>query len=264
MAPTSKSTSATGTNANPAPDFTVNMNRIQTQLEARLKAVRSFLPSRSELNNASAKPGSGSFSALNANSPSSSSGPQSQSAAAAARRQAEEAEFAEDRGLDPNAGIGLARAPAGNGGEGGRDRDTARLRGRLLGKRGKSGVVDTDGQQRWVRKEESSDEEAGRSGLGRSKRRKGKRSQVEDDDGIGLETNFRIRDMSSRDTAPAAENRSEQVEPADIPEGDTEDLAPKPAGEDEASVPTIERSPNSPKKRRKRKKKRAKDKLNEN
>ncbi|KAF3070984.1 hypothetical protein GL218_00755 [Daldinia childiae] len=176
MAPTSTSTSKAAPTGNPAPDFTVTMNRIQMQLEARMKAARSFLPSRSDLNNASSSSGSGSFSALGGSS--STSNPQIQSRDAAARRAAEEAEFAEERGLDPNAGIGLTRSPAtGNENTSGTDRDTARLRGRLLGKRGRNGAG-AEGQQKWVRKEDSSDEEAGRSGLGRAKR-SGKRSRAE-------------------------------------------------------------------------------------
>ncbi|KAI1649616.1 uncharacterized protein F4817DRAFT_330910 [Daldinia loculata] len=251
MAPTSTSTSKAAPTGNPAPDFTVTMNRIQTQLEARMKAARAFLPSRSDLNNASSSSGSGSFSALGGSS--SSSNPQTQSRDAAARRAAEEAEFAEERGLDPNAGIGLTRSPAtGNENNGGTDRDTARLRGRLLGKRGRNGAG-TDGQQKWVRKEDSSDEEAGRSGLGRAKKN-GKRSRAE------METQESSDPVES--TIPSEPKRQgadtnsikAQVSHANGPRDGTGNPVAEPA-----AAPKIEsnQSPSaeSPQKKRKRKKK---------
>ncbi|KAI0131281.1 hypothetical protein F4814DRAFT_445420 [Daldinia grandis] len=258
MAPTSASVSKTAPTGNPAPDFTVTMNRIQMQLEARMKAARSFLPSRSDLNNASSSspsPGNGSFSALGGSS--SSSNPQNQSRDAAARRAAEEAEFAEERGLDPNAGIGLTRSPAtGNENTGGTDRDTARLRGRLLGKRGRNGA-DANGQQKWVRKEDSSDEEAGRSGLGRAKKN-GKRSRAEMEE---METQEGGSDHveSATPSGPKeqgvdTDSAKARVSFANNPKDGTENPVAEPA-----AAPKIESnqppSEESPKKKRKRKKK---------
>ncbi|KAI0381495.1 hypothetical protein F5Y04DRAFT_62495 [Hypomontagnella monticulosa] len=269
MASTNKPASSSSKGAptgNPAPDFTMNMNRIQTQLEARLKAARSFLPSRSELkanSSASASVG-GSFSALSGSSNPPGALPQSQdtNALAAARRQAEEAEFAEDRGLDPNAGIGSApiRSSTGNGGANGngreQDRDTSRLRGRLLGKRGR---VDADGQKKWVRKEDSSDEEAGRSGLGRAKR-VGKRSRAEMEEGERQDGGDRVRsDAPPTSDMPKEEDADGRVDDPEDPEGDdAENVAIQPTGQDELGQPVVEGG--ARKKRKKKKKRKAKDK----
>ncbi|KAL7624352.1 hypothetical protein AAE478_005914 [Parahypoxylon ruwenzoriense] len=259
MAPTSKSSvlsssKGAATNGNPAPDFAVNMNRIQMQLEARLKAARSFLPSRSD----GGTPNSGgrSFSALNATSSSATAPSRSQLQsrdARAAARAAEEAEFAEERGLDPNAGIGLIRTPANSAADGsGKDRDTARLRGRLLGKRGRGSGGDG---QKWVRREDSSDEEAGRSGLGRAKKN-GKRSRAE------MEADGRERREDSDHTkvnlSPEPTNEMPEMEGVDEASGAENSTFPC-AGE-EPGQPVGEES--SKKKRKKKKKKKPKDKIN--
>lgn len=278
MAPTSTSTSSSSkntANANPAPDFTVNMNRIQTQFEAHLKAVRSFLPSRSDLNNTSSSSGATStstgksFSALitGANN----TAPQSRdatsaAAAAAARRAAQEAEFAEERALDPNVGLGHTRAPGGskNGNDGGKDPETAKLRGRLLGKRGRAGV-DVDGQQKWVRKDESSDEEPGRSGLVRAKRI-GKRSRAEmednsdgrakQNDGVHVEA-----DAPPKVKVAAVDEAEESIDSANGSGDAVENSDSKLLGEDESNAHVAEG--NSKKKRKKKKKKKLKDKTDE-
>ncbi|KAI0843276.1 hypothetical protein F5Y06DRAFT_254481 [Hypoxylon sp. FL0890] len=267
MAPTSKSTSSSSSkgtaNTNPAPDFTVNMNRIQTQFEAHLKAVRSFLPSRPDFNKNSANPNPNStgqsFSALSTSA--NPSAPESPGAisAAAARRAAQEAEFAEERALDPNAGLGHVRAPAGNknGNDVGKDPETARLRGRLLGKRGRTGP-DGDGQQKWVRKDESSDEEQGRSGLGRAKKN-GKRSRTEmgADDGAKQDSDVRIEvDAPPEVEVSAVEGVENSANRANGPESVAEDLASKPTGEDEL-IGAV--SQGNLQKRRKKKKKKAKE-----
>ncbi|KAI6088993.1 hypothetical protein F4821DRAFT_257490 [Hypoxylon rubiginosum] len=270
MAPTSKSSapgsssSSKATTGNPAPDFAVNMNRIQMQLEARLKAARAFLPSRSD-GAAIASGSSGSFSALHTSNPQSQSQSQSQlqqsrdesARAAAARRQAQEVEFAEDRGLDPNAGIGLVvRAPGTGGNESARDRDTAKLRGRLLGKRGRGAGGDGDGQYKWQRKEDSSDEEAGRGGLGRAR---GKRSRMEMEEDEGVRKNGDAAEANAP-TEPNAPATREVEGQGDATVG----------GEDAVETPTtksmekdgsnrLDTEGNSKKKRKKKKKKKSKD-----
>ncbi|KAI1408177.1 hypothetical protein F5Y13DRAFT_173179 [Hypoxylon sp. FL1857] len=271
MAPTSKPTSISSSkstaNANPAPDFTVNMNRIQTQFEAHLKAVRAFLPSRSDLNNnnsTAANSTGKSFSALISGA--NSTGSQSQSrdataaAAAAARRAAQEAEFAEERALDPNVGLGHARAPAGskNGNDGGKDPETARLRGRLLGKRGRGVGRDGDGLQKWVRKEESSDEEPGRSGLGRAKKNgKRPRAEMEADNGAKQESGVRVEaDAPPEAKASATEYTQDSVDETDGPKQAAENLASKPTVGNELNEPAAEGHP----KKRKKKKRKPKDK----
>ncbi|KAI1471380.1 uncharacterized protein F4812DRAFT_413826 [Daldinia caldariorum] len=288
MAPTSKSTSTSASKGtltgNPAPDFAMTMNRIQTQLEARMKAARAFLPSRSDLNNNNNSSSTGSFSALSSNS----SNPQSRDAAAAAaiaaRRAAEEAEFAEERGLDPNAGIGLIRSSAAkDDNASGVDRETARLRGRLLGKRGRGGA-DKDGggqqqQQRWARKEDSSssDEEAGRSGLGRAKRRNGngngngKRTredmEMETQGDLGSDR-LGHQVATGTTTAPGpkeAQARTDgpeaQVNPDNDPEGGgTETLVAEHTEATELPLGSNQPlSSENPKKKRKKKKKKSRD-----
>ncbi|KAI1139492.1 hypothetical protein F5Y05DRAFT_324553 [Hypoxylon sp. FL0543] len=267
MAPTSKSTSPSSkstANANPAPDFTVNMNRIQTQFEAHLKAVRSFLPPRSHLNNNSANSNSNatsrSFSALStsANPTDPKAQDATSAATAAARRAAQEAEFAEERALDPNAGLGHVRAPAGNknGNDAARDPETAKLRGRLLGKRGSLGP-NGDGQQKWVRKDESSDEEPGRSGLGRAKKNgKRSRAEMEADDGAKRGSDVHV-DTPPEVNSRTAEGAEDPIHQANASGNVTEDLASKPRGEDELNKALTEG--NSKKKRRKKRKKRAKE-----
>ncbi|KAI1449525.1 hypothetical protein F5Y02DRAFT_371913 [Annulohypoxylon stygium] len=250
MVPPTKPSASKGTN--PAPDFTVNMNRIQTQLEARMKAVRSFLPSRSNIQTPNPNSVGGSFSALSSSGPqpssNTSSTPQSLAAEASKRRAAAEAEFAEDRNLDPNVGIGVVRATSGNGETNGRDRDTARLRGRLLGKRGKG---NEGAEKRWVRKEESSDEEAGRSGLGRTKKN-GKRSRTE------MESEDREEEVAEVLPSNVKEISEQYGQDGDV-KGDEESSAPK-STEVEPSAPTTE---GNSKKRRKKKKKKSKSKADE-
>ncbi|KAI5864251.1 hypothetical protein GGS23DRAFT_563509 [Durotheca rogersii] len=214
MAPRSKSPASsakTAANANPAPEFTVNMNRIQMRLESRLRTARAFLPSTPEA------PGSlGSsrrpFSTFNSNSSASTSSqprldPPPRGWRAVSRA-AEESEFAEERGLDPNAGIGLIRAARNSASvvQSGRDRETTKLRGRLFGGRGKglNGDGNSENNQRWVRKEESSDEETGRSGLGRAKM-PGKRSRT----GIEFEDGERQEDLQPPESDRSAEPSKE-------------------------------------------------------
>lgn len=275
MAPTSTSTSSSKNtaNANPAPDFTVNMNRIQTQFEAHLKAVRAFLPSRSDLNNPSSSSGANSnsnptsastgksFSALSTTAnPTGSQFRDATSATAAARRAAQEAEFAEERALDPNAGLGHVRAAGGSksGNDGGKDPETARLRGRLLGKRGRAGT-DVDEQHKWVRKEESSDEEPGRSGLGRAKRiAKRSRAEMEDDDGAKQDDGAHVEeDPPPKVRVAAGEEAEESIDSANGPDDAVENSASKPTGEDEPNGHVAE---GNSKKKRKKKKKKPKDK----
>lgn len=193
MAPTSSKGS------NPAPNFAMHMNRIQMSLDSHLSAAR-FLQqhrataaSKAQSAKAPTAGATGAFSSLqsssspNSNNTTSSQNTQSYQQDRAARLAAEEAEFAEDRALDPNAGIGFAkpgRAPDVAGTKTARDRDDKMLRGRILGGRnrgdGSSGAAAADKWRR--RKDESSeDDEPGRSGLGRAKKKR-RRSQDDDDE----------------------------------------------------------------------------------
>ncbi|RYC60129.1 hypothetical protein CHU98_g6067 [Xylaria longipes] len=164
MAPPSKGT-------NPAPNYTVTMNRVQTQIEAQLRIVRSFMPSRPAAPNTSTshsttgtKP---SFSAL-ASASASTSNPTPANFKSRQQNQKQDTEslFTETRAQDPNAGLGFGGSSKRNS-EREKERENQILRSRLLGR--KRGAGDSSG--RTSRREESSDEEPGRSGLGRAKKR---------------------------------------------------------------------------------------------
>ncbi|KAI0454387.1 hypothetical protein F5B21DRAFT_235930 [Xylaria acuta] len=173
MAPSSKGT-------NPAPNYAVTMNRVQTQIEARLRIVRSFMPSRSAAPNTSSstshpitgtsKPPPPSFSALAStskpNPPNLKSRQRTQEQDAAA-----ESLFAETRAQDPNAGLGF-RGSSKRSGEREKEKEKERenqiLRSRLLGR--KRGAGDRTSSRRGERSDDD-DEEPGRSGLGRAKKR---------------------------------------------------------------------------------------------
>ncbi|KAI8634104.1 hypothetical protein F5Y19DRAFT_199452 [Xylariaceae sp. FL1651] len=181
MAPTSSSSKG----ANPAPNYTMSMNRIQAQMEAFLRPTHSFLPSRtpqqapasgSATSSALPQPRT-STSAFSALASTSSARPPAVSAQTrnGTRSQARDVEslFAEDRAGDPNAGIGFGTSSSSRGKlspDKQKDRETQILRGRLLGrKRGAVGSGNGGGLRR--AEQESSDEEAGRSALGRAKKR---------------------------------------------------------------------------------------------
>ncbi|KAI1381529.1 hypothetical protein F4677DRAFT_403267 [Hypoxylon crocopeplum] len=272
MAPTNKSSASTskGTpNGNPAPDFTVHMNRIQMQLEAGLKVARAFNP-RSDPNGTSSPAGK-SFSALSGNAHASGSQPQSRGAGlplAATRRELEAADFSEEWGLDANAGIGSLKPPsssaaaAAGGNRDGNDRDTARLRGRLLGKRGRG--TDSKGTHKWTRKEESSDDEAGRSGLGRAKNGKRPRAEMEAGDGEQAKGDSERVEAgaSPKSKMSPVENTGELVNHNKDIEGSAEaSTTLKPTGGDESSQANAE---GSNKRRKKKKKKKPKDKAGGN
>ncbi|KAI1433195.1 hypothetical protein GGR50DRAFT_516722 [Xylaria sp. CBS 124048] len=160
MAPSTKG-------ANPAPNYTVMMNRVQTQIEAQLRTVRSFLPSKPPTP-AQTTTTTSSFSAL-----ASTSRPTPSTATEAklpVRRQNEENIFAESSGQDPNAGLGFG-AISKRSSEKEKERGNQILRSRLLGR--KRGAEDASGRTTRYRAggEESSDDEAGRGGLGRAKKR---------------------------------------------------------------------------------------------
>ncbi|KAI1418909.1 hypothetical protein F5Y12DRAFT_780642 [Xylaria sp. FL1777] len=171
MAPSSKGT-------NPAPNYTEAMNRVQTQIEARLRIVRSFMPSRAAPPQnpppSSSVPGkpTPSFSTLASTSTSKASLPSSSSNSVPRQRaqtQDEDNLFTETRAQDPNAGLGFG-APSKRASEREKERSNQMLRSRLLGR--KRGAEDASGRTlRRGGRDESSDEEAGRSGLGRAKKR---------------------------------------------------------------------------------------------
>ncbi|KAI0804942.1 hypothetical protein GGR55DRAFT_308090 [Xylaria sp. FL0064] len=171
MAPSSKG-------VNPAPNYTVDMNRVQTQLEARLRIVRSFMPSRappqntcSSSSSSNATKPTASFSALASTSTSKAPPTSNSNSSARQRHDAEESLFTETRAQDPNAGLGFG-APSKRSSERQKERSDQILRSRLLGrKRGiENNKKDASGRRRQVESSDD-DEEPGRSGLGRAKKR---------------------------------------------------------------------------------------------
>ncbi|KAI1825394.1 hypothetical protein F4861DRAFT_198626 [Xylaria intraflava] len=178
MAPSSKGT-------NPAPNYAVMMNRVQTQIEAQLRTVRTFLPSKPPAQaqttaQPTTKKATPSFSALASTSKppvSDSTKPQQQ-----AQRQNEENLFNEGYGQDPNAGLGFG-AISKRSNETAKERESQILRSRLLGR--KRGAEDSSGRAPRHRAggEESSDEESGRGGLGRAKKRPRREEPRRESDG---------------------------------------------------------------------------------
>ncbi|KAI5918788.1 hypothetical protein F4810DRAFT_556566 [Camillea tinctor] len=186
MPPTSKK------GANPAPDFTLHMNRIQSALEGNLKAAaRALLPAHARASNPNPSSSStskphGKFSSLAATSPSL---PLSKTSP---RATTDADEFAEDYsyGMDPNAGLGMVRpskqpdVPESGAGAGERGLVRGRGGGYVLGKR-------RPGREpgHWRREEHSSsDSEAGRGALGRKKRARRSSPSIEPEEGAGGRT----------------------------------------------------------------------------
>ncbi|KAI0518388.1 hypothetical protein F5B22DRAFT_59505 [Xylaria bambusicola] len=174
MAPSTKGT-------NPAPNYTVAMNQVQTQIEAQLRIVRSFMPSRAPPPNAqtaTTKP-TPSFSALATSTSKPSLLPRQR-----APKQDAESLFAETRAQDPNAGLGFGQSSK-RAAEREKERENQILRSRLLGRK-RGAAPDASGRTR--HHGESSDEEPGRSGLGRAKKRaRREESREEGEEGIGPE-----------------------------------------------------------------------------
>ncbi|RYO80249.1 hypothetical protein DL762_007736 [Monosporascus cannonballus] len=167
-----------GGSGSPAPDFAATMNKIQLLWDVRSRAATASLhsSSRTHTNNMTTpKTSGGAFSSLT--SATSSSATQGGDRAALRRRQLEEEEaaFAEERALDPNAGIGTRSSTKPDANAVARGREDRMLRGRLLGKRrkaadGSSGPA-RGAAERYARDDDDDDEEPGRSGLGRAKKK---------------------------------------------------------------------------------------------
>ncbi|KAH7040444.1 uncharacterized protein B0I36DRAFT_10484 [Microdochium trichocladiopsis] len=209
--------------SNPAPDFNLFMNKIQMQVEASKNSLQLLQQHRAaaaaftarrtataaaatqQSGPAGSTAGGGSFSSLQKASTSTTAaaatttvarGPKSQQQQAdrLAQLAAEEAEFADDRASDVNAGVGFAR-PKGSGlipgmtGDAARDRDTKALRGRLLGGRRDRNGAREDPSSAYSRRrkyggggDSSEDDEPGRSGLGREKKRSHSEVEAEEED----------------------------------------------------------------------------------
>ncbi|KAI1201464.1 hypothetical protein F5X97DRAFT_22966 [Nemania serpens] len=205
--------------ANPAPDYTVSMNRIQTRLEAQLRIVRGFMPARpppttttsSTSPSTTTKP-TPSFSSLASQPPNPNSNLNTTTASnPRSRSQPHEAEENLFAAQDPNAGLGFGSGGprrAGERGEKGgtaRDRENQVLRSRLLGrKRGVAAAAAGDARGgttfRQAEGEGSSDEEPGRSGLGRAKKR-ARRADADEDEvaSVSVSVSFPVIESEALD-----------------------------------------------------------------
>ncbi|KAI0552850.1 hypothetical protein F4679DRAFT_534104 [Xylaria curta] len=257
MAPTSKGT-------NPAPNYTVAMNRVQTQIEAQLRIVRSFMPSRTpaqqSVTTSSAKP---SFSALASTSTSTPSTFQSRQQT---QKQDSESLFTETRAQDPNAGLGFG-GPSKRNSEKEKERENQILRSRLLGR--KRGAENASG--RTSRREESSDEEPGRSGLGRAKKRARREVLKEEEKGgeeivspgAELEASEPAGSLEKVAAAESEDNDLNNGKPEEEDDGDVDMRdGQEPTFRDD-SVPNDAEGTSEQKKSKKRKKKRKKNKSKE-
>ncbi|RYP05002.1 hypothetical protein DL765_009984 [Monosporascus sp. GIB2] len=170
-----------GGGGNPTPDFAATMNKIQLLWDARSRVATASLhsssSSRTNTNNTTTpKTSGGAFSSLTSATSSSATQGADQAALRRRRLEEEEAAFAEERALDPNAGIGARSSTKSDANAVARDREDRMLRGRLLGKRGRA----ADGSsgpargaaEKYARDDDGDDEEPGRSGLGRVKKRR--------------------------------------------------------------------------------------------
>ncbi|KAI0393250.1 hypothetical protein F5Y17DRAFT_433430 [Xylariaceae sp. FL0594] len=249
MAPTSK-----GKGANPAPNYLVSMNRVQTQLEAQLKVVRSFMPTTSSLSasfksstsslsassTSSSKP---SFSALASGTTNINNNNNTNPTANGSRKDrharndaAEESLFQESRAQDPNAGLGYSTSKPTKEKEREQERGTHLLRGRLLGKRRSAG--DDFGNKRrratiaGESNSSSSDDEPGRSGLGRAKKRVRRDVDVEQERRPGYDSET-IPPTTTTNTTEAARAEAVDEDEMDVEKnGQTATAAtPGPGGE---------------------------------
>ncbi|RYP60606.1 hypothetical protein DL769_008036 [Monosporascus sp. CRB-8-3] len=177
MATSSKQPPAEGSGGNPAPNFAATMNKIQLLWDSRSRVAAASLrsSSRTNTNNATTpKTAGGAFSSLTSTASASANQGDDQAALRRRRLEEEEAAFAEERALDPNAGIGTRSSTNSNASAVARGREDGMLRGRLLGKRGRA----ADGSsgpargaaEKYARDDDDEDEEPGRSGLGRAKK----------------------------------------------------------------------------------------------
>ncbi|RYP08366.1 hypothetical protein DL764_001935 [Monosporascus ibericus] len=168
-----------GDGGNPAPNFAATMNKIQLLWDTRSRVATASLHSssaRTNTNNATTpKTSDGAFSSLTSTTSTSAIRGDDRAALRRRRLEEEEAAFAEERALDPNAGIGTRSSTNPDANAVARGREDRMLRGRLLGKRGRA----ADGSSSLARgaaekyaRDDDEDEEPGRSGLGRAKKRR--------------------------------------------------------------------------------------------
>ncbi|OIW27297.1 hypothetical protein CONLIGDRAFT_704998 [Coniochaeta ligniaria NRRL 30616] len=127
-------------------------------------------------------------------------------------REEEDKLFEQDRALPPNAGVGfVAERKVGDRGVGGSGKEDKMLRGRLqLGKRGegKDNKDKGDGRKRVV---DESEEEEGRSGLGRKKKRK---VVAEESNGVvGADATVQDVVVGAKEVIPAVEDTVAEKEP---------------------------------------------------
>jgi hypothetical protein len=145
-------------------------------------------------------------------------------------REEEDRLFEQDRALPPNAGIGFVEERKA-GERVGKGKEEKMLRGRLLGKRGEG--KDKGGERK--RYVDESEEEEGRSGLGKKKRKVG-RIAVEDINGVAGDGGEGVGGTVSEDVATAAQESPPVVEDTTTEKrDDTEESGGRSDGEEQAN-----------------------------
>jgi hypothetical protein len=109
-------------------------------------------------------------------------------------RAEEEAEFAAERALAPNAGIGFAPVKQEDNGVNGRGngKEDKMLRGRILGKNAREQMANKGKDKR--RYESESEEEEGRSGLGKKKRKAVVIKEEDAHSGLVIDSNDKMKE----------------------------------------------------------------------
>lgn len=249
MPPTSTSTESTKLPV--APNMDQILNRISLGLakhESVLKTLRATSASTTTTTSAPASRSSAGFSSLGGVTPraATTAGANPRSAA-----EVERADFAADRALPPNAGVGW-QAPPSEGGAaaaGKKSEQDRALRARLLGGKGKGGVAGDVGRGKRGRGayDSESEEEEGRSGLGKGKRRKAGGGALVSDP-VVERTLSSVAPKSGGDRDGNAERDEEEgkMDLEEMTQSGSGAISPEPA--------------NSSKKKRKKRKNRKKDK----
>lgn len=153
-----------------APNINQVLNRISLGLAKHERILKTLNrpSSTTSTANPKSKPSSSGFSSLSG---SSTPTPNPANTPKALTRADEEAEFAAERALAPNAGIGFAPVKEDTNGVNGRGgaKEDKMLRGRILGKNARE-QMNNKGKDKRRRYESESEEEEGRSGLGKKKK----------------------------------------------------------------------------------------------
>ncbi|RKU40872.1 hypothetical protein DL546_000305 [Coniochaeta pulveracea] len=140
-------------------------------------------------------------------------------------RAEEEAEFAAERALAPNAGIGFAPVKQEDLGVNGRGngKEDKMLRGRILGKNAREQMTNKGKDKR--RYESESEEEEGRSGLGKKKRKAVVVKEEEPGTGLSLDSADKLNEEVSHEMKDEKEDIPvRSITPVQLPAAEATDL----------------------------------------